>query len=213
MGDLGEDGLRQSRHGSLEKRKRRELPAGDGLQTRMFREASGRFSWTLLHLDTTRTFRQSGAEAHVFEVSEGDELDDVSGDGLPHGGPQHAVVSVQKLHGLEVGRPHPNDDDGQRQPRGPNDGVLRLVKVCDLAISEDEEDEVLLKRDAGGGFESVHECVHVGSRVCPHSGSVGLGGAGGDGRHMVDDGREVSGSREAELRQNHPVGVDDALNA
>lgn len=48
---------------------------------------------------------------YIFELPERDKLDNVSGDRLPHRRPQHAIVSIQQLHGLEVRWPHPNDDD------------------------------------------------------------------------------------------------------
>lgn len=53
-------------------------------------------------------------------------------------------------------------------------------------------------------------------RVCvcarPYRGSVALRACGGNGSNMIDDGREVCGSRESQLRQNHPVGFNDPLN-
>lgn len=48
--------------------------------------------------------------------------------------------------------------------------------------------------------------------VCPHRGGVTLHAGGGDGANVVDDWREVCGSRESQLRQNTPVGFNDALN-
>ncbi|TNN40619.1 hypothetical protein EYF80_049209 [Liparis tanakae] len=123
----------------------------------------------------------------------GDELDDVSGDGLADRRPQHAVVSVQKLHGLEVRRPDPHDDDRQRQARRPDDGVPGLIEVGDLAVGEDEEDRVLLQRDR-------------------HGGGVALRALGGDGGDVVDEGREVCGSGESQLRHHHPVGLDDPID-
>lgn len=81
---------------------------------------------------------------YILEVSERDKLDDVSGDSLSWRRPQHAVVSIQKLHGLEVSWPHANNDDWQRQPWRPNYGISGLVEVGDLTVSEDEEDVVLL---------------------------------------------------------------------
>lgn len=84
-------------------------------------------------------------KSYIFEISEGDKLDNVSGNSFSHGGPEHAVVSIQKLHGLKIGRPHPHDNDGQGQPRCSDDGVSGLIEICDLPVGEDEEDEVLLQ--------------------------------------------------------------------
>lgn len=112
--------------------------------------------------------RLQDINTYIFELPERDELDNVSGDRLPHCRPQHAIVSIQQLHGLKVRRPHPNDDDWQRQPRRPNNGVPGLIEVGDLPVSEDEEDVVLLQSDRP---ESQSECeflviIHVCSCVC-----------------------------------------------
>lgn len=159
--------------------------------------------------------RLQDINTYIFELPERDELDNVSGDRLPHCRPQHAIVSIQQLHGLKVRRPHPNDDDWQRQPRRPNNGVPGLIEVGDLPVSEDEEDVVLLQRDRP---ESQSECEFLVnySRVflCvrPHRGGVGLCSGCGDGSNVSDEGREVCGSRESQLRQNLPVGFHDPLN-
>ena len=158
---------------------------------------------------------------YIFELPERDKLDNVSGDRLPHRRPQHAIVSIQQLHGLEVRWPHPNDDDWQRQPRRPNNSVPGLIEVCDLTVSEDEEDVVLLQIDRSESqcecvfsenFSCVFLCVCVCVCVCPHRGSVGLRSGRGDGSNVSYDGREVCGSRESQLRQNLPVGLNDPLN-
>lgn len=85
-------------------------------------------------------------EPYIFEVSERNELDNVSGNGFSRGGLEHAIVSIQKLHGLKVSWPHPHDNDRQGQPRRSNYGVPSLIQVCDLSVSEDEEDQVLLQK-------------------------------------------------------------------
>lgn len=155
---------------------------------------------------------------YVFEVSEGDKLDNVSGHSLSHSWPQDTIVSIQKLHGLKVSRPHPNNDDGQRQPRRPDNGVTGLVKVGDFAVSEDEEHAVLLRRDMRAGLEwvlvflegRVHVCVCV--CVRPHRGTVALSTGGSDGSNVIDDRREICGSGEFQLGQDHPVGFHNPLN-
>lgn len=83
---------------------------------------------------------------YIFELPVWDKLDNVSGNSLPYCRPEDAVISVQKFHGLKVRRPHPHDDDGQWQQRCPNDGVPGLIKVCDLAVGQEEEDKVLLHK-------------------------------------------------------------------
>lgn len=49
--------------------------------------------------------------------------------------------------------------------------------------------------------------------MCPHGGGVALGRAGGNGRHVIDDGGKVGGPGEFQLGQNHPVGFNDPLDA
>lgn len=75
----------------------------------------------------------------------------------------------------------------------------------------------MLQRDTDIGFSvSVFWvnvfCVCVFLCVSPHRGGVALCAGGGDGGDMIDDGREVCGSRESQLRHHHPVGFNDPLN-
>ena len=70
------------------------------------------------------------------------ELDDVAR-GHEGAEPQQRLVTVQLLHRLEIFISHPDNNDGQRQRGGFNDGALGLVKVCDDAVRDDEEDKVV----------------------------------------------------------------------
>lgn len=82
---------------------------------------------------------------HVFEVAEGDELNDVPEDGLSFGWAQDPVVAVQHLHVAEVGVPDTNDDDGHGEVGSLNDGLPRVGHVGDDAVCQDQQDEVLLE--------------------------------------------------------------------
>lgn len=87
----------------------------------------------------------------MFEVLEGNKLDDVSQDGLPLRRTQDAVVPVQYLHVGEVRVPHADDDDRHGQVGGVHDGLPRVRHVGDDAVRQDQQDEVLL-RDGGEGI-------------------------------------------------------------
>lgn len=89
------------------------------------------------------------APTHVTEIPEGDELHNIA-DGLLAGvGPQHAGISIQELHGGEVGVANADDDDGHGQLGRLDDGVAGLVHVADDAVCDDEESEVLLQGRGG----------------------------------------------------------------
>lgn len=83
----------------------------------------------------------------MFEAAERDELDDVPQHRLPFGRAQDPVVAVQHLHVAEVGVPDPDDDDGHGEVGGLDDGLPGVGHVCDDAVRQDQQDEVLL----GGG--------------------------------------------------------------
>lgn len=135
VGNLRKDRLGQSCHWSLEG------------QTG-FRDVRLLTSWSRSFVERKK---KKYIEPYIFELSVRDKLDDVSGNGLPYCRLQHSIVSIKKLHGLEVSRPHPHNDDRQRKPRRPDDGIPGLVEVRNLTISEDEEDKVLLQRDTCRG--------------------------------------------------------------
>lgn len=84
---------------------------------------------------------------YIAEIPEGDELDDIADGLLPGVGPQNAGVSIQKLHGGEVGVADADDDDGHRQLGRLNDGVASLIHVANDAVRDDEESEVLLQKE------------------------------------------------------------------
>ncbi len=104
---------------------------------------------------TTPLYNRSSAESrdeirmrntHVAEVPEWDKLDDVSDRFLSRVGSERAAVSVQKLHGGEVGVAHPDDNDGHGQLGGLNYSVTCLVHVADHAVSNDQQREILLQK-------------------------------------------------------------------
>lgn len=86
---------------------------------------------------------------HVLELSERHELDDVSDGRLARRGAQTAPVTVEKLHGAEVGTAHPDDDDGHGQLGGINQSLSGLVEVRDHTVGDDEEHKILLPRKEG----------------------------------------------------------------
>ena len=80
----------------------------------------------------------------MFEVAEGDELDDVPEDRLSFGRSQDPVVAIQHLHVAEIGVPDPDDDDGHGEVRGVHNGLPRVRHVSDDAVRQDQQDEVFL---------------------------------------------------------------------
>lgn len=84
---------------------------------------------------------------HVFEVSEGDKLDDVSEDRLSFGRSQDPVVSIQHLHVAEISVPDPNNNDGHGQVGGLDNGLSRVGHVGDHTVRQDQQDEVLLMKE------------------------------------------------------------------
>lgn len=86
--------------------------------------------------------------AAYLEISERHELDDVSGGNVASGRSQQFVVAVQKLHGAEVSRAHPHNDDGHGQARGLHNSGACKIHVSDHAIGDDEQHVVLLRARA-----------------------------------------------------------------
>ena len=81
----------------------------------------------------------------VLEVVEGDELNDISGHVLAEGARvERLIVAIERLHRLEVGVTHTNDDDGQGVLGATHNLVNGLVHVADYAISNDDQDVELL---------------------------------------------------------------------
>lgn len=136
----------------------------------------------------------------MFEVAEGDELDDVPEDGLSFGRPQDPVVAVQHLHVAEVGVPDPDDDDGHGEVGGLDDGLPGVGHVGDDAVGQDQQDEVLLKQKVEVGLDG-----ESGSRPtflqeeAPHHGLLGVDLLGGGLGHLLDDGSDVGGTVELQF--------------
>lgn len=98
----------------------------------------------------TLTFHTSLKErkkTYIFKLPERHKLDDVSHGRLPSHRAQSSIVPIQELHGGEVCIPHSYNDDGHRQTRGVDDGIARLIHVCDHSIGDDEENIILLWRE------------------------------------------------------------------
>ncbi|MEQ2211927.1 hypothetical protein XENOCAPTIV_020644 [Xenoophorus captivus] len=123
VGDLSEDRLSQRRHGSLSNKR----------HVSMYARQNKKMGDYYLLRDT-----------YIFKISKWDKLNDVSGYGLSHSGPENAIVSIQKLHGLKIGWPHSHNNNRQGQLGCPDYGIPGLVQVSDFAISEDQENKVLL---------------------------------------------------------------------
>lgn len=86
----------------------------------------------------------SSVSTHVFEVLEGDELDDVAEDGLALRWAQDPVVPVQYLHVGEICVAHADDDDRHGQVGRVHNGLPRVGHVGDDAVRQDQQDEVFL---------------------------------------------------------------------
>lgn len=87
------------------------------------------------------------SETHMFEVAKGDKLDDVPEDGFSFGRPQDPVIPIQHLHVTEVSVPYPDDNDGHRKMGGLDDGFPGVGHVGDDAVSQDQQNEVLLEQE------------------------------------------------------------------
>lgn len=55
------------------------------------------------------------------------------------------------MHVAEVGVPDPDDDDGHGEVGGLDDGLPGVGHVCDDAVRQDQQDEVLLE---DGGYKN-----------------------------------------------------------
>lgn len=73
----------------------------------------------------------------MFEVTEGDKLDDVSEDRLSFGWSENPVIAIQHLHVTEVGVPNSNNNDRHGQVGRLDDGLPRVRHVSDDAIRQD----------------------------------------------------------------------------
>lgn len=87
----------------------------------------------------------------MFEVLEGDKLDNVPEDRLPFGRAQDPIIAVQDLHVREVSVAHAHDDDGHRQVGRVHNGLPCVCHVCDDTVRQDQQDEVFLRGEVGAG--------------------------------------------------------------
>lgn len=83
--------------------------------------------------------------AYVLEVPKWHKLDNVSEHRLALGRPQDPIVTIQHLHVAKIGVAHADDDDGHGEVRGVDDGLSGVSHVCDDAIRQDQQDEILLE--------------------------------------------------------------------
>ena len=81
----------------------------------------------------------------MFEVPKWHKLDNVSKHRLALGRPQDPIIAIQHLHVAKIGVPHPNDDDWHGKVRGMDNGLSGVSHVCDDAIRQNQQDEILLK--------------------------------------------------------------------
>lgn len=81
----------------------------------------------------------------MFEVPERHELDNVSKDRLSLGRPQNPIIAIQHLHVTEVSIAHSHNDDRHGEVGGMDDGLPGVGHVCDDAVGQDQQDEVLLQ--------------------------------------------------------------------
>lgn len=81
---------------------------------------------------------------HILELSEWNKLDNISHGSLACSRAQKSIISIQELHGAEVGPAHSHDNNRHGQTRGFDDGVASLIHVRDHAIGDDEQYQVLL---------------------------------------------------------------------
>lgn len=99
----------------------------------------------ILHYTHSPFCGKDGKPAYMFEVPKWHKLDNVSKHGLALGRPQDAVIAVQHLHVTEISVAHADDDDGHGEVGGVDDGLSGVSHVCDDAVCQDQQDEVLLK--------------------------------------------------------------------
>lgn len=83
--------------------------------------------------------------AYMFEVPKWHKLDNVSKHRLALGRPQDAIITIQHLHVTKISVAHPDDDDRHGEVGGVDNGLSGVSHVCDDAIRQDQQDEILLK--------------------------------------------------------------------
>mmetsp|Transcript_48377 Transcript_48377/g.151681 ORF Transcript_48377/g.151681 Transcript_48377/m.151681 type:complete len:250 (+) Transcript_48377:474-1223(+) len=120
------------------------------------------------------------------QLSESHKLHNVSRDSLPcplTG--KNLIVSVQRVHLVEVCGPNANDDNGEGRVRGVDDRLSCFRHVRDLPVGEDEQDCVLLRLDR----------IRTRDGVC-----------------IANDLSKVGGTEERYVRQGCSVCVQNALH-
>lgn len=100
-------------------------------------------SWYVIYSHPSAEWVEKSA--YVFEVPKWHKLDNVSKHRLALGWPQDPIIAIQHLHVTKIGVPHPNDDDWHGKVRGMDNGLSGVSHVCDDAIRQDQQDEILLK--------------------------------------------------------------------
>lgn len=83
--------------------------------------------------------------AYMFEVPKWHKLDNISKHRLALGRPQDPIITIQHLHVTKIGVPHPDDDDWHGKVRGMDNGLSGVSHVCDDAVRQNQQDEILLK--------------------------------------------------------------------
>lgn len=74
----------------------------------------------------------------MFEVTEGDKLDNVSEDWLSFWRSQDPIIAIQHLHVAEVSVPDPDNDDGHGEVGGLDDGLPCVSHVGDDPVRQDQ---------------------------------------------------------------------------
>lgn len=155
-----------------------------------------------------------------LKISERHELDNVPGGHVPSGRGQQFVVAVQKLHGAEVSPAHPHDDDGHGQAGGLHDRGAREIHVGDHTVRDDEQHVVLLQARAKKKKKKISFPIvgHIGAFFKNENGSAPYWGhvlpqsLSGEAGSVVDDGSEVGGTPELQLREALLVGLNHTLD-
>lgn len=88
--------------------------------------------------------KQISKITYILELPEWHKLDNVSDSWFSWRGPKNSIVTIKKLHGIEVCSPNTNNDDGHGQFWSINYGSSGLIKVCYHTIRYDQKYKVLL---------------------------------------------------------------------
>lgn len=80
----------------------------------------------------------------MFEVSEWHKLNDVAKNRLSLGRSQDPIVPIQHLHVTEISISYSNYNDRHGEMGGMDNGFACIGHVCDDAIRQNQQDEILL---------------------------------------------------------------------